>query len=123
MANGFLGLFRSGPSSVKLADGEVLFKKGDAAKHLYIVEKGELEVLDGDDVLATLGEGEIVGEMALVDGGTRSATVRAKSRSIVVPVDEKQFLRMVQETPFFAIRVMRVMCARLRAMDAAIAHH
>lgn len=120
MADGFLGLFKSGPSRVTLAEGEVLFKRGDPAKCLYVVDKGQLEVLEGDTVLATFGEGEIVGEMALVDGGARSATVRAKTRSVVVQVDEKEFLRMVSVTPFFALRVMRVMCARLRAMDDKI---
>jgi CRP-like cAMP-binding protein len=55
--------------------------------------------------------------MALVDGGPRSATVRATTTTEVIPVDERRFLFMVQETPFFAIRVMRLMTARLRTMN------
>jgi CRP-like cAMP-binding protein len=115
---GFLGLFGGDPNRVKLTQGQILFKKGDPAKHLYIVESGKLEVVENDHVLETIGEDDIVGEMALIDGGTRSATVRAAVASKVIQIDEKRFLRMVSDTPFFAIRVMRVMTARLRAMNA-----
>ena len=117
MAKGFLGLFGGDPESMKLTQGQILFKKGDPAKHLYVVESGRLEVLEGDRVLETLGEDEIVGEMALIDGGVRSATVRAAQPSNVIAIDEKRFLRMVSDTPFFALRVMRVMTSRLRAMN------
>jgi CRP/FNR family transcriptional regulator, cyclic AMP receptor protein len=55
--------------------------------------------------------------MALVDGARRSATVRALVPSTVIPVDERRFLFMVQQTPFFALRVMRVLTARVRAMN------
>jgi CRP/FNR family cyclic AMP-dependent transcriptional regulator len=59
-------------------------------------------------------------EMALIDAGPRSATVRAIRQSIVIPIDERRFLFMVQHTPFFALRVMRVLTARLRAMNERV---
>jgi CRP-like cAMP-binding protein len=117
MAKGFLGLFGGEAGSLKLTQGQVLFKKGDPAKHLYVVESGALEVVEGDQILETLGKDEIVGEMALIDGNVRSATVRAVKPSKVIQIDEKRFLRMVSDTPFFALRVMRVMTKRLRAMN------
>jgi CRP/FNR family transcriptional regulator, cyclic AMP receptor protein len=61
--------------------------------------------------------GEILGEMALVDGGPRSATAQSLGHSTVIPIDEHRFLFLVQHTPFFAIRVMRVMSARLRSTN------
>jgi len=61
--------------------------------------------------------GGIVGEMALVSNEVRSATVRALIRSVVIAVDDTRFLFLVQQTPFFAIRVMRVMSARLKMMN------
>ena len=64
--------------------------------------------------------GGIVGEMALVDGSPRSATVRASKPSTVIPISERRFLFLVQETPFFAIKVMQVMAARLRAMNERV---
>jgi len=117
MATGFLGLFGGDPASMKLKPGQVLFSKGDAAKHLYVVQSGQLQIMEGERVLETLGVDEIIGEMALIDGGTRSATARALTQSVVIPIDEKRFLRMVRDTPFFALRVMRVLTSRLRAMN------
>lgn len=117
MASGLLGLFRGEPRNLKLKEGQVLFSKGDVAKELYVVQSGKLQVLEGDKVLETLGEDEIIGEMALIDGGKRSATVRALTSAVVIPIDERRFLRMVSDTPFFALRVMRIMTARLRAMN------
>jgi CRP-like cAMP-binding protein len=121
MAENFLGSARSG-EEIRLDVGQVLFTKGDAGHQLYVVRSGELQILDGDRVFETVGTGGIVGEMALIDGGPRSATVRASAASEVVPFDERRFLFMVQQTPLFALRVMRVMSARLRAMNAQAAH-
>src|SRR5262252_4644105 len=56
----------------------------------------------------------LVGEMALIDAQARSATIVAKSDCRLALVDEQRFLFMVQETPFFALHVMRVLAERLR---------
>ena len=66
----------------------------------------------------TVSAGGIVGEMALVTSGPRSATVRAVTPSIVIPIDQHRFLFLVQETPNFALRMMHVTCSRLLAMNA-----
>lgn len=120
---GFLNLFRDESGAVELAEGQVVFSKGDPAKHLYVVQKGEVEIVDGDRVLETLKEGDIFGEMGLVDGGTRSAGARARMQSVVIAVDEKRFFKMVSHTPFFALQVMRVMSARLRTMNERVLEH
>jgi CRP-like cAMP-binding protein len=117
MTEDFSGLFASGKDVATLAPGQVLFEKGEPARLMYVVKSGSLQVLDGNHVYETVSAGGIVGEMALVDGSPRSATVRAIEPSTVIPVDERQFLFMVQQTPFFSLRVMRVLTARLRAAD------
>ncbi|WP_162918525.1 Crp/Fnr family transcriptional regulator [Taklimakanibacter deserti] len=119
MAENFLGSARSG-EEIRLDAGQVLFTKGDAGHEIYVVRSGELQILDGNRVFETVGPGGIVGEMSLVDSGPRSATVRASAATEVVPMDERRFLFMVQQTPHFALRVMRVMSARLRAMNARL---
>ena len=83
----------------------------------YFQANERLPLIDDDQVLETVTSGGIVGEMALVSNDIRSATVRAVIRSIVVPVDDTQFIFLVQQSPFFAIRIMRVMSARLKAMN------
>ena len=117
MTEDFLGLLGKEADVVTLAPGEVLFEKGEPGRSIYVVKSGDLQIIDGNFVYETVSAGGILGEMALVDAGPRSATVRAIKQSVVIPVDERRFLFMVQQTPFFAIRVMRVMSARLRAMN------
>jgi len=56
--------------------------------------------------------------LALIDHGQRSASAIAKTDCKIVPLDEKRFLYMVQETPNFALQVMQIMAERLRRMDA-----
>ena len=71
-------------------------------------------------ILETVEPGGIFGEMALIDKQERSASARAKSESKVVPIDQRRFLYLVANTPFFAVEVMEVMASRLRKMDGAL---
>jgi CRP/FNR family transcriptional regulator, cyclic AMP receptor protein len=116
----FLGLFGKDPEGVTLAAGESLFEKGESGHLMYVVKSGDLQIIDGNHVYETVSAGGNLGEMALIDAGPRSATVRAIRQSIVIPIDERRFLFMVQHTPFFALRVMRVLTARLRAMNERV---
>ena len=113
----FLTLFGHETETRKLKPGDLLFHKGEKADALYIVKAGQLDIFDGDVVFETVGEGGIIGEMALVDQSPRSASVKALTAAEVIPVDQKRFLWMVSQTPFFSIRVMRVLTARLRKTD------
>jgi len=112
-----LELFDREPDGIVLEPGQVLFRKGEVGCHMYLVKSGQVQVIDGNQVLDTVTSGGIVGEMALVSNEVRSATVRALIRSVVIAVDDTRFLFLVQQTPFFAIRVMRVMSARLKMMN------
>jgi CRP/FNR family transcriptional regulator, cyclic AMP receptor protein len=121
MADDFLGLFRSECDVITLQPGQELFKKGDVGRHMYVVKSGEVQVADGNHVFETVSAGGILGEMALVSEHPRSASARAIRESVVVPVDRKRFMFLVQQTPFFAFGVMRVMSARLRMMNDRVA--
>ncbi len=100
--------------------GETIFTQGDAGDCMYAIKEGEVDVLVNGAVVETLGEGSIFGEMALIDTNPRSATVVARTDCKLVPINESRFKYLVQQTPFFAIEVMRVMARRLRQMDARL---
>jgi|SRR5277367_274779 len=100
--------------------GDVIFKQGDAAEELFIVQSGEVEIRLGNRVLETLPQYSIFGEMALIDAAPRSATAVAATDVKLVPVTEKQFLYLVANTPHFALNVMRVMARRLRAATRSL---
>jgi len=116
----FLGLFKNEENIVSLKPGETLFKKGDSGSSMYVVLSGELRVVDGNKVFEQLAAGGLVGEMALIDHAPRAATVTALTDCTLAPIDEKRFLFLTQQTPSFALNVMRVLSQRLRRMDALV---
>jgi CRP/FNR family transcriptional regulator, cyclic AMP receptor protein len=100
--------------------GETIFREGDPGKEFYVVQRGRIRVLSGNRLLETLGENEIFGEMALIDSSPRSATVVADTDVTVAPITEKQYLFLVRHTPYFALKVMRVLANRLRHQNRTV---
>jgi CRP/FNR family cyclic AMP-dependent transcriptional regulator len=114
----FLPLFARERNVVSLKAGEVLFRNGDQARCMYVVLSGALRIGDGNVVYEDISAGSIVGEMALIDHGPRSATVTATSDATLAEIDEKRFVFLVERTPHFALNVMRMMSQRLRHQNA-----
>ena len=100
--------------------GEIIFKQGDAAQELFIVQSGEVEIRLGNRLLETVPQYGIFGEMALIDAAPRSATAVAMTDVKLVAVGEKQFLFLIGNTPHFALNVMRAMARRLRAANTSL---
>jgi CRP/FNR family cyclic AMP-dependent transcriptional regulator len=100
--------------------GEVIFKEGDAAAEFFVIQRGKVDIRLGNRLLGTLGDHDIFGEMALIEAAPRSATAIAATDVKLVPVGEKQFLFLVSRTPYFALKVMRVLARRLRAQNSVM---
>jgi CRP/FNR family cyclic AMP-dependent transcriptional regulator len=112
-------LARLGVPTRSFKAGEIVFREGDRAEELYIVQSGCVRVERSNRVLETLGPNSIFGEMALIDAAPRNGTAIAAADVTLVPIPEKQFLFLVGETPFFALNVMRVLARRLRMSNDA----
>ncbi len=120
MANGNrikVGFFKNADNFIKFKSGDVIFKEGDPGTEMYVVRSGTIDLRIGDKTLDTLGEEETFGEMALIDQRPRSASAVAASDCEIVPVDSKRFLFLVQQTPNFALLMLKIMANRLRNMD------
>jgi CRP/FNR family cyclic AMP-dependent transcriptional regulator len=116
----FSSLFQNDTDVVALEAGQPLFKKGDQGDCLYIVKTGAVRLSNGNSVYETVGAGGMLGEMALIDAAPRSASAVAMEASTVIAVSQARFLRMVQQTPYFAIRLARLLTTRLRAMNERV---
>jgi CRP-like cAMP-binding protein len=97
--------------------GEIIFKEGDDADQLFVIKSGQVRIQLGNRTLSELSANNIFGEMALIDDASRSATAVAITDVEFVPIAEKQFLFLVGQTPFFALKLMRVLAGRLRATN------
>ncbi|WP_249780839.1 cyclic nucleotide-binding domain-containing protein [Bradyrhizobium sp. dw_78] len=100
--------------------GSVIFREGDEAHELFVIKSGEVRIQIGNRTVRELSAESIFGEMALIDNEPRSATAIAITDVELVPVAEKQFLFLVSQTPYFALKVMRVLAERLRATNKTL---
>jgi len=94
--------------------GDIIFREGDNARDLFVIKSGQVRIQIGNRTVTELPPDTIFGEMALIDDEPRSATAIAATDVELVPVSEKQFLFLVGQTPYFALKVMRVLAQRLR---------
>jgi CRP-like cAMP-binding protein len=112
--------FAHDPHAFDVADGHVLFNQDEPGNTMYVLLEGAIELQVNGKFLTMLEPGEMFGEMALTDAHPRSATAIARGATRLVPIDQKRFMYLVQNTPYFAIEVMHSMAERLRMMDARI---
>lgn len=102
----------------RIPAGTAIFRQGDLGDYMYVIMEGEVDVLVDGKFVRTLKEGEIFGEMALIDDQPRSADAIARSDCSLTMVDERRFLFLVHETPMFALHLMSMMAQRLRRQEA-----
>jgi zinc transporter ZupT len=96
--------------------GETVFKAGDPGDALYIIASGAVEVINHDDnKIADLGAGQAFGEMALLSGGTRTATIRAKSDCQLLLIKKADFDKILVDDPVLAEQVQKL--SRERALS------
>ena len=100
--------------------GDVIFREGDNAIDLFVIKSGQVRIQIGNRTVTELAPDTIFGEMALIDDEPRSATAIAVTDVELVPVSEKQFLFLVSQTPYFALKVMRVLATRLRETNKSL---
>ena len=103
----------------KVQRGTTVFAKGDAGTQLIAVLSGRVKIVvsspDGREaVLNVVHEGEVFGEIALFDGCPRTAAAIAISDCELLSIDRRHFLPLVREQPDIAIRLIEILCARLR---------
>jgi CRP-like cAMP-binding protein len=104
--------------------GETIFEEGSLGGEMYAVLEGSVEIsrrlADGTEKrLRLLAEGEIFGEMGLVENAPRSATARAHADGTrVMVIDQAKFVYLVSQQPVFALNVMQVLCQRIRRLES-----
>jgi len=107
---------------VNLKPGELLFREGDHGEHLYIIVKGDLEIIkapgtEDELILNTIHEGEYIGEMSLATGEPRTASVRGLSDVVLLSMSRKQFNDLLHRHPELAGVLVSVLSARLNSTN------
>ena len=116
----FFDLFKHETETVNFGNGDIILKCGELSDVMYVLIEGEAEIKLGNQVVYHAKPGTLLGELALLDKAPSSTDVVAKTACRLVSIDERRFLFLVQQTPNFALHVMKVIAERLRAMNQRV---
>ena len=97
--------------------GEEIVKEGEQAVAFYVIVKGKVQVVKGDEVLTTFGPGDSFGEMALLDGFPRVASVRAVDDTDCLVMTRWDFMAELKSNPSIALTMLPEMSKRIRELE------
>ena len=105
-----------------LSAGETLFHTGTAGDAMYVIEAGSLKISritpsGKERIIRVLGQGEVIGEMALFDDQPRSADAVSLEDTVLIRIPKVEFLNLLERIPLLAIRFLAVLASRLRKMN------
>lgn len=101
--------------------GQYIVNEGDLGKEMYMIVKGEVEVVAGGNVVAVMKEGAGFGEMALIDSQPRSADIIARNDVLVLKMESDDFLEILKQRDEVALGVIKVLTGRIRELNTKLA--
>jgi CPA1 family monovalent cation:H+ antiporter len=104
---------------VEVEAGRKLASAGDTGRELFIIVDGEAVVRPARGRAIRLGRGDFFGEMSLIDGAPRSATVESTTPMRLLVVGQREFWQLLATAPAISRRIMHAMAERLREANAA----
>jgi CRP/FNR family cyclic AMP-dependent transcriptional regulator len=108
--------------TIEISAGQELTKQDAIGIEAFLIVTGAARCVVGDEVqLATLGPGDFFGELSLLDGARRSATVIADTDMVVVVFDKREFRQLIEASTSIALKLLESMAARLRVVDQELA--
>ena len=101
-----------------LDEGREFVTQGDVGREAFIIVEGSADVSRGGKKIATLGPGDCVGELALLDHGPRTATVVATSPLTVLVLGPREFSGLLDEVPTLNHKILAALASRIRELDS-----
>ena len=115
-----LQLLASIAEYVSFERGQLICEEGRRGYECFVIASGEAEVLVNGQRVAVLGDGDVVGEMALADGGPRTASVVALTDVEAFSIDQRRFDPLLESAPAVARALLSQLSLRLRRLDEAV---
>ncbi|MFH2064599.1 MAG: cyclic nucleotide-binding domain-containing protein [Pseudomonadota bacterium] len=119
--------------TIDLNSGDILFRESDKGNYVFFIKEGKLDVLKksessgGNVTLATLGEGQSIGEMSVIDDFPRSATIQARSRAKLYILSKSAFDMILNKHPRIGIKLLkgisRLLTRNLRETSSRLADY
>jgi CRP/FNR family cyclic AMP-dependent transcriptional regulator len=105
---------------VEFPAGATICKEGETGVGLHVVAEGETRVQIGGRTRRRLGPGAFFGEIALLDGGPRTATVLAETPVKTLAIPAWSFKAVIKTQPGLALKMLEEVCRRIRASESAL---
>lgn len=101
--------------------GEYIVKEGNTEKELFMIMKGEVEIVSGGNVVAVKKAGDGFGEMSLIESQARSGDIIAKDDVLVLKMDGDDFLEILKQREEIALGIIKFLVERLRELSSKLA--
>ncbi len=107
---------------ISIEEGHVLTTEGAPGQECFVIADGKARVSIGGQPVGVVGPGDCVGEMSLLDGGPRTATVTAATPITAYVMSSREFRSLLNISPTITRKVATILAQRLRALDAQYPH-
>lgn len=121
MSRRHLDLIARHADEVSVRAGKVLAREGGLCREFFVVLEGRARVEQGGKKIASIGKGEVIGEMSLIDNKPRAATVIAETPMTVLVIESRSFGVLLDDVPELRKKILVTLCERLRAANAKLA--
>ncbi len=111
-----VSILQKQPEPKMFSAGQAIFIEGDPADYMYGILQGDVDILVNGKIIETMGTGGVFGIGSLLGVGTRTYTAIAKTECQLAFLEQKRFLFAVQQTPMFALSVMKSYSDRLNQL-------
>jgi CRP-like cAMP-binding protein len=111
-----VSILQKQPEPKMFSAGQAIFTEGDPADYMYGILQGDVYILVNGKIIETMGTGGVFGIGSLLGVGTRTYTAIAKTECQLAFLEQKRFLFAVQQTPMFALSVMKSYSDRLNQL-------
>lgn len=102
---------------IMMTAGSTIIDQGQTGREAFVILDGQVTIKRNNRKIATLGPGDVVGELSLFDHGPRTATATCETDCELLVIDQRHFRGVLEQVPALATKVLAELAARIREMD------
>lgn len=102
---------------ITMTAGTLVVDQGQTGREAFVVLDGEVTVKRSGRKIATLGPGDVVGELSLLDHGPRTATAICETDCVLLVIDQRRFLGVLDDVPSISHKLLAALASRIRDLD------
>ena len=105
---------------ITMTEGSLIVDQGQTGREAFVILSGEVTIKRSGRKVATLGAGDVVGELSLLDHGPRTASAICATDCTLLVIDQRRFVSVLNDVPSIAYKLMGVLASRIRQMDRTV---